>query len=131
MKPQLRLFWLIVLLNFVSGCSGYHTACHSLSEVEAESSEEFGVGCDLKLGEKVRINLVDGEQAEGIIQSITSREIVLDAEDNNLQPRVFSADQVQSIEKPSGSSSSIVMAILNAGGILVAFAVGIANYGIF
>lgn len=131
MKPQLRLFWLIVLLNFVSGCSGYHTACHSLSEVEAKGGEEFGMGCDLKLGEKVRINLVDGEQAEGIIQTITSREIVLDAEGNNLQPRVFSADQVQSIERPSGSSSSIVMAILNAGGILVAFAVGIANYGIF
>jgi hypothetical protein len=131
MKPQLRLFWLIVLLNFVSGCSGYRTACHSLSEVEAKGGEEFGGGCDLKLGEKVRINLVDGEQAEGIIQSITSREIILDAEGNNLQPRVFSADQVQSIEKPSGSSSSIVMAILNAGGILVAFAVGIANYGIF
>jgi len=131
MKPQLRLFWLIVLLNFVSGCSGYHSACHSLSEVEAKGGEEFGMGCDLKLGEKVRINLVDGEQAEGIIQSITSREIILDAEGNNLQPRVFSVDQVQSIERPSGSSSSIVMAILNAGGILVAFAVGIANFGIF
>ena len=40
-------------------------------------------------------------------------------------------DQVQSIERPSGSSSSIVTAIMNAGGILIAFAVGIANYGIF
>ena len=131
MKPQLRLFWLIVLLNFVSGCSGYHTACHSLSEVEAKGGEEFGMDYDLKLGEKVRINLVDGNQAEGVIQSITSREIVLDAEGKNLQPRVFSVDQVQSIERPSGSSSSIVTAIMNAGGILIAFAVGIANYGIF
>jgi len=38
--------------------------------------------------------LVDGEQAEGIVQIISSSEIVLEAKGNNLQPRGYSMDRV-------------------------------------
>jgi hypothetical protein len=61
-KPQLKLFWLIVLLIFISDCSGYQVACNSLSEVSTRGGEEFGRNCDLEPGDNVRINLMDGKQ---------------------------------------------------------------------
>ncbi len=128
MKPQLRLFWLIVLLNFVSGCSGYHTACHSLSEVEAKGGEEFGRNCELEPGDKVRINLVDQESAEGVIQSVSPLEIVLEAKDNDLPHRSFTVDQIQSIEKKQmGSILATTFGLVVIGGILVGIGIGISN----
>ena len=128
MKPQLRLFWLIVLLTFISGCSGYQVACNSLSEVETGGGEEFGRNCDLEPGDNVRINLMDGKQVDGIIQSVSPREIVLDSEGDDLQNWSFTADQVRSIEKMhKASNSTIVLGLLIIGVILFAIGIGMAN----
>ncbi|MCK9995782.1 MAG: hypothetical protein KAH56_05835 [Candidatus Krumholzibacteria bacterium] len=106
MKPIMRFFWLVSLLFFGAGCSGYQVACYTRTEGSLEPGQEVGETCDLKPGDKVRITLVDGEQAEGIVQVISSSEIVLEAKGNNLQPRGYSMDQVQSIMKNSSKSKS-------------------------
>lgn len=110
MSYFLRIFWMITLLVFVSGCSGYQVACRSLSEVPDETdlnmdpeTEEI---CDLEIGENIRINLLDGEQIVGDIQFISPHEIVVNDEDNYFLPRTFTAAQISLIERPSSSSST-------------------------
>lgn len=106
MKPQIRFFWLIALMFFTTGCSGYQVACYTRTEGSLGPGQDVGEICDLKPGDHVRVTLVDGEQAEGVVQIISSSEIVLEAKGNNLQPRGYSMDQVQSIMKNSSKSRS-------------------------
>ena len=107
MKPQMRFFWLIALMFFTTGCSGYQVACYTRTEGSIEPGQDVEETCDLKPGDQVKVTLVDGNQAEGVVQIISSSEIVLDAKGNNLQPRGYSIDQVQSIMKnPSKSKSN-------------------------
>lgn len=106
MKPIMRFFWMIALMFFAAGCSGYRTASYTRSGGSAEPGRDAGEIWDLKPGDKVRVTLVGGEQADGVVQIISSSEIVLDAEGNSLQPRGYAMDQVQSIMvKPSHSKS--------------------------
>ena len=129
MSSLLRIFWLITLLFFVSGCSGYQTACFVRSEEPLDPGQDVEQICDLKPGDKVRVILVDGEQAEGVVQIISSSEIVLEAQGNNLQPRGFSIDQVYSIETGStGGGNSTTTTLLVVGGlVLIVGAVILAN----
>ena len=78
----------------------------SRTEGSLEPAQDAGEICDLKPGDKVRVTLVGGEQADGVVQIISSTEIVLDAKGNNPQPRGYSIDQVQSIMKSSSRSKS-------------------------
>ncbi len=138
MSYFLRIFWLITLSIFVSGCSGYKVACFPGREGALKAGQDGKETCDIKPGDQVRVILVDGEQAEGIVQIISSSEIVLDARGKNLQPRGYSMDQVYSIEKgskggaPSASTIVIVgvVALIVGGVILASSLSGISNmYG--
>ena len=107
MKPQMRFFWMIALMFFTTGCSGYQVACYTRTEGSLEPGQDVGETCDLKPGDQVEVTLVDGNQAEGVVQIISSSEIVLDAQGKNPQPRGYSIAQVQSIrKKPSKSKSN-------------------------
>ncbi len=107
MSNLMRIFWLIALLFFTTGCSGYQVACYTRTEGSLEPGQGVGETCDLKPGDQVKVTLVDGNQAEGVVQIISSSEIVLDAQGNNPQPRGYSIAQVQSImKKPSKSKSN-------------------------
>ena len=135
MSYLLRIFWLIALLFFVSGCSGYKVVCFPGREGALEAGQEGMETCNIKPGDQVRVILVDGGQAEGIVQIISSSEIVLDAKGKNLQPRGYSMDQVYSIEKgPIGGAPSTntivimgVIALIVGGVILASSLSGISN----
>lgn len=106
MKPIMKLFWLITLMFFTAGCSGYNVACYTRSEEPLEPGQDVREICDLKPGDKVRVTLVDGEQVEGTVQIISASEIVFNSIGNDLQPRGYSIDQIQSIMKSSSRSKS-------------------------
>jgi len=106
MSYVMRIFWLITLLFFAAGCSGYQVACYTRTEGSLEPAQDAWEICDLKPGDKVRVTLEGGEQTDGVVQIISSTEIVLDAKGNNPQSRGYSIDQVQSIMKSSSGSKS-------------------------
>ena len=107
MSNLMRIFWLIALMFFTTGCSGYQVACYTRTEGSLKPGQDVEETCDLKPGDQVKVTLVDGNQAEGVVQIISSSEIVLDAQGNNPQTRGYSIDQVQSIMKnPSKSKSN-------------------------
>jgi len=81
-------------------------ACYTRSEEPLEPGQDVREICDLKPGDKVRVTLVDGEQVEGTVQIISASEIVFNSIGNDLQPRGYSIDQIQSIMKSSSRSKS-------------------------
>ena len=128
MSRMMRIFWLITLLFFVSGCSGYKAACNFQSETPKSTNQTIGKFCNLERGEKIRINLVDGERVEGKIQIIFQDEIFLEAEDDVLRPRGYTTDQILSIEKQSLSVQKVGLKILTIVGIvIVAFTLLVLN----
>ena len=106
MSYLLRIFWLIAISIFVSGCSGYRVACFPTSDGSLMAGQDGEEICNLKPGDNVLVILVDGEQAEGVIQVISPSEIVLDAKGKNLQPRGYSMDQIYSIEEGATATGS-------------------------
>ena len=115
MSYLLRIFWLIAISIFVSGCSGYRVACFPTSDGSLMAGQDGEEICNLKPGDNVLVILVDGEQAEGVIQVISPSEIVLDAKGKNLQPRGYSMDQIYSIEEGSTGGDSTTEAIIVVG----------------
>jgi hypothetical protein len=119
MSYLMRIFWLITLLFFVSGCSGYKVACNFQSEASKGTNQTIGKFCNLESGEKVRINLVEGDQVEGTIQIIFRDEIFLETKGDSFRPRGYTTDQIQSIEKQSTKSKKVVGTILGVVGLVV------------
>lgn len=119
MSYPLRIFWLITLLFFVSGCSCYKVACNFQSEASKSTNQTIGKFCNLERGEKVRINLVDGERVEGKIQIIFRDEIFLESEDDGLRPRGYKTDKILSIEKQSLSIQKAGLTVLKVVGIVI------------
>ena len=128
MSRLLRIFWLITLLFFVSGCSGYKVACSIDSDVPGEDIQDLLENCDLQTGKKIRLNLVDGTRADGVIHSFSSLEITLDAKDKNLKPQSYSTAEIVSIEKENSYTAYRTVAlILILTGIIVGGAIAISN----
>ena len=119
MSYLLRIFWLITLMFFVSGCSGYKVACNFQSEAAEGSNQTISKFCNLESGEKVRINLVDGKRVEGKIQIIFRDEIFLEAKDDGFRPQGYTTDQILSIEKQSLSVQKAGLTVLKVVGIVI------------
>jgi len=128
MSHMMRIFWLITLLFFVSGCSGYQVACCIDSDVPGEDVQDLLEKCDLKTGKNIRLNLVDGTRVDGVVQSFSSSEITLAAEDKNHEPQSYSTAEIVSIEKVNSYTAYRTAAlILILTGIIVGGAIAISN----
>ena len=120
MSHLLRIFWLISLLFFTAGCSGYQTACYTRTEGSLAPGQDVGELCDLKPGDDVRLVLVDGIQVRGKVMTISSKELVLEQEDQSKPFQVYSSDQIYSIEtESSGGGNSTATSLLVVGGIVL------------
>jgi hypothetical protein len=127
MVPRLKYLCLVLLVFFISGCSGYIVCCKSLSDLSSNRNSEFSGGCDLEPGDDVRVHLHDGEIAEGNIESVSPDEIVLGAPYGDSEPRVFVANQISSVEKKSAKAGSTALGVIVIGTLVVALAIGISN----
>lgn len=128
MSYLMRIFWLISLLFFVSGCSGYKVACCFDSDISDENLQDIRDRCDLKIGNSIRLNLVDGTQADGVVHSFSSREITLAAKGENLKPRSYPTAEILSVEKETSYTAYKTAAlILILTGIIVGGAMAISN----
>lgn len=99
MKPLSRIFWLIALMFFTAGCSGYRTICQTSSNPPRIFGTTPQEPCNIEQGDLVRLTLIDGELVEGTVELISAQEIVLDPAGGSLQPRGYSPDQIQTIER--------------------------------
>ena len=128
MSYLLRIFWLITLIFFAAGCSGYKVACCIDSDVPGEDVQDILENCDLQTGKNIRLNLVDGTRVDGVVQSFSSSEITLAAEDKNHEPQRYSTAEIVSIEKEdSYVAVKTVALILLLTGIIVGGAHAISN----
>ena len=116
MKPQMRFFWMIALMFFTTGCSGYRVVGNSLPEVSREEPRDSEDAAIIEPGNHVRLTLVDGTQVQGTVELISSHEIVLDPQGQSEQPRGYSADQIQSIEQKPIDGPSTTTTVLVIGG---------------
>jgi hypothetical protein len=125
MTPHLRIFWLIALVFFTTGCSGYRGICYTRSDVPGLVDPELPGKCDIWPGDNVVLILVDGEKVEGKVKLVSAHEIVLNHEGLSIQPRGYAADRIQPIEitpdsPPSGGTTLIVIgALLVVGGAIL------------
>jgi len=125
MSNLMRIFWLIALLIFVSGCSGFKVACQMGSDVPGEVDQDI---CDLKTGEKIRLNLVDGTRVDGVIQSLSPHEITLAAEAKNLEAQSYSTAEIFSIEEENSYTTFKITALaLVLTGVVVGGAAYLSN----
>jgi small nuclear ribonucleoprotein (snRNP)-like protein len=116
MSMAMRMLWLVTLMFFTAGCSGYRVACKPKSDVPGDLDQYVREFCGLKPDDKVRINLVDGEKVDGVIQSVSSQDIVLIPDANKDNPLSFASSEILSIEeKKSYTVYKIVGVVLLAG----------------
>ena len=115
----LRLFWLVSLSIFLSGCSGFGVAGFSRPDRSFGTGQKIGTIWDLKPGDQAILELVDGRQIQGVVQFTSPFEILLDPEGNSLQPRGFTTAEIFSIKKKAALPSGTKTEILKVAGILI------------
>jgi hypothetical protein len=134
MRKQMRIFWLISLVIFTAGCSGYRTTYYpnldmqeNMEEDMVEDTEQpWPETCPFEPGDNVVVTLLNGEQTEGKVELISSEEIVLNRDERSLQPRGYAMDQVHSIQKKNetspdaGAIIGVTLGLVVAGGIIAA-----------
>ena len=101
MSYQLRIFWLMSLLVFLSGCSGYRSACSTRDQDFRQAEGDSLSACNLETGDRIRINLQDGKRIAGEIQALTPGEITLKSESGRNNTSVIPVPDILSIEKKS------------------------------
>ena len=106
MNTQSRIIWLIALVFFTSGCSGYRVTCYTRSEPHAAQDQENFETCQIETGGDVSINLIDGDIVEGTVEYISPYEIILSDADYYNQSQGFNMDQIQTIEIFTNSDST-------------------------
>lgn len=95
MKTSTRLFWLITLLTFLSGCSGYR---NFQLPAKTDPQEKVAAPKNIKVGAFIRVTMQTGEINEGILQSIEPKFIeVLLSESGGISQTYFAQD-VQKLE---------------------------------
>lgn len=116
MKRSSRIIWVISLMFFATGCSGYKVVGYSLPEVSPDRAQE-NKDAEVNVGTQVRLNLIDGSKVEGKVKIISPSEIVLAAEGRSAQPRGYTDDHIVSIESKSSSGPDAAPIII--GGVVV------------
>jgi len=106
MKTHLRMFWLVSLTFFVSGCSGFQPACYTRTGEPGDGNMSSFEVCNLRAGEEVRITTTEGTRVIGEINRITPEGIVLRPNRFVDQPLVFSPSQIKSIERSNSRPSA-------------------------
>jgi hypothetical protein len=106
MKTYLRIFWLISLLFFTAGCSGFQSACYTRSDEPGEIDDLNWDSCALRPGHKVRITTVTGNKVVGTITRISPEWITLAPENGMDPPVLYTPSQVVSIQKDMSHSNS-------------------------
>jgi hypothetical protein len=99
MNTQLRIFWLVALLFFTAGCSGFQPACFTGEEGINEYDMSMLEDCHLQAGERVKITTTLGTEEVGDIQRITDEWIVLAPTSDLESPRLYTPSQILIIQK--------------------------------
>lgn len=99
MKTQMRIFWLVSLLFFTTGCSIYQPACFTGAEGVSTNDMSKLDDCQLQPGDTVRITTTNGDKLEGEIQRLTEDWIVLENNSKKESPRLLTPSQILVIEK--------------------------------
>ena len=115
----LRLFWLVSLSIFLSGCSGFGVAGFSRPDASLGAGQEMATIWDLKPGDQAILELMDGSQVQGVVRFNSPFEVVLDAGGNSLQPRGFTTAEIISVNKKSALPAGTKTHILKVAGILI------------
>lgn len=143
MRKQMRIFWLISLVVFTAGCSGYRTTYYPNLDMQEDMEEDMvddaeqssPETCPFEPGDHVVVTLLNGDQSEGKVELISSEEIVLDRDERSLQPRGYAMDQVHSIQKTHETSSGasaiigVTLGVVIVGGIIAASELSKLNKG--
>jgi len=96
-----RIFWLISLAFFLSGCTGYQML--GTTEIAGEETLDFSGLDELATGDDVRITLHGGDRVEGKLAELGAHSVVLDVvapetaslEEIVIVPSANPQDQVQ------------------------------------
>lgn len=99
MKTKFRIFWLVSLMFFTAGCSGFQPACFTGEEGMDENDMARLDDCHLQAGERVRITTTAGNKVVGDIKRITEDWIILAAVNNSDPALLYTPSQILRIEK--------------------------------
>lgn len=113
MKQSKRVFWILSLMFFMAGCSGYKTACPTETGPGAINS------CPLEQGDKARITLVGGNRITGEVMSVSDRILVFKAESDPANPRYIPISEIISVEKENSYTELRIVGLVLALGIIV------------
>lgn len=129
-----RIFWIITLCLFITGCSGYQTAAFKGNDVHGALGTDVGT-LFVKPGDRVRVTMVDGQAIEGVFLSRDSYRVNLELEGDDseqecphpepgrLVPGLLPLDGIQMIEVYHEANKTPL--IVGAGCfVVVAFVVG-------
>lgn len=112
MKTQLRIFWLVSLVFFTSGCSGFQPACLTSEEGMYEDDMARLDDCHLQAGERVRITTTTGDKVVGDIKQVTEDWIILTLANESKPALLYTPSQILRIEKskaqPKGGTSQVM-----------------------
>jgi len=97
-----RIFWLLTLCAFVSGCSGYRLAALPGGDGTAAPADSVAV---VGPGSLVRVTMNTGEAHKGKVSRITGEELVLAADEvGPRETRVLALRDVESVEISKGTA---------------------------
>jgi hypothetical protein len=99
MKTQLRIFWLVSLVFFTAGCSGFQPACFTGEEMGDEIATSLFEDCRLRAGDRVRITTTSGGKMVGDIQRITADWILIAPTSGSEPHQLYTPSQILMIEK--------------------------------
>ena len=127
MQQIKRLFWMVMLCAFLSGCSTYRSVSLPRSDSTAVSNEAEET---VKTGWSVRIALRSGESVSGEVSQILDESLALGKLGNyGYEERIIKFGEVESIEVEQASGvESVVMISVAAVAVLGLFA-GLALAG--
>lgn len=115
MKTSRRLFWMMSLMFFLGGCSGYQTVCTP----ETGTEGGFATATGLEQGDKVRVNLVTGESITGEVVSVSDLVLVVKDQSDHPEPRHLSVSGIRSVESEDSYTEWRAAGLVLALGLIV------------
>lgn len=121
MTNRMRAIWVTSLMFFLTGCSGYRTACTT------DNEPGFVRSCRLESGDRVRINLKDGNRINGEVRSVSDQVIELEDDPDARIPRSVPVTNIMSVEKETSYRKQKAVGLVLVLGAAVVAGVIIAN----
>jgi len=116
MSPVIRFFWMVTLLIFAGGCSSYRVVTDPFIEDDWETN--IVMSSAVKIGDKVKITLVDHSKAEGKIMTISYKDLTLEPIQpaqripGDYPPRVIMFDSILVVEKQEHDSNKTSLLVV-------------------